>query len=162
MVYERCAAHPSHRGLDVSLRLRYCCVELGVKVPTLDVEPVLTRPLHGEAGVLSCTSAIEFRLQIFSPSSPHCWRVHRAGCAALTATLHGRRSPCRAWGDLFQVEEAVDVVTPLPQYVRRSRQIRQVAEQLPGHHQWSVWCRLSWALGGLLCNTLWRNARHSP
>jgi hypothetical protein len=77
----------------MSLRLRYYRVKLGIKVPTLDVESALTRPLDGDAGVLSCTPAVEFRPQIFGPSTPHCWRVHRAGCAALTATLLGRRSP---------------------------------------------------------------------
>jgi hypothetical protein len=61
VVCERCAAHPSHRGLDVSLRLRYCRVRLGVKVLTLDVELALTRPLHGDASVISCMPAVEFR-----------------------------------------------------------------------------------------------------
>jgi hypothetical protein len=41
VVYKLCTAHPSHRGLDMSLQLRYSRVELGLEVPTLDVEPVL-------------------------------------------------------------------------------------------------------------------------
>jgi hypothetical protein len=47
------------------LRLWYSRVELGLKVPILDVEPVLTRPLHGDAGVLSRTPAVEFCPQVF-------------------------------------------------------------------------------------------------
>jgi hypothetical protein len=93
VVSERCAAHPSHRGLDVSLRLRYSRVKLGLEVPTLDVELALTRPLHGDAGVLSCMSAVEFRPQVFGLCTPHYWGVHRVGCVPLTAALPGRRSP---------------------------------------------------------------------
>ena len=88
VVCECYAAHPSHWGLSVSTRPWCSRVELGVEVPALDVEPALTRPLHGDAGVLSRAPAVEFCSQILGLRTPHCWRVHRAGCgAALTATL---------------------------------------------------------------------------
>jgi hypothetical protein len=40
--------------------------------------------------------------------------------------------PPLSWGGLCQVEEAVDVVTPLPLHVGRGRRAWRVAEQLPG------------------------------
>jgi hypothetical protein len=109
VVYERCLAHPSHRGLDMSLQLWYSRIELRLEVPTLEVEPALTRPLHSDAGVLSRMSAVELGPQVFGPCIPHCWGVHRAGCATLTMMLPGHGPPPSAQGDLCQVEEAVDV-----------------------------------------------------
>jgi hypothetical protein len=47
--------------------------------------------------------------------------VHGTGCAALATVLPGNRPPRRAWGSLCQVEETVDVFTPLPVHVWRCR-----------------------------------------
>jgi hypothetical protein len=59
MVCERCAAHPGYRGLSESPWLRYSCIKFSPEVTTLDVEPACACPLDGDAGILSCTSAVE-------------------------------------------------------------------------------------------------------
>jgi hypothetical protein len=51
-----------------------------------------------------------------------------------------KQTPRRAWGSLCQVEETVDVVTPLPVRVWRSRLSRGVAEQLRGCHEGPARC----------------------
>jgi hypothetical protein len=66
--------------------------------------------------------------------------VHETGCTALATALPGNRPPRRAWGSLCQVEETVDVVTPLSVHVWRSRLSRGVAEQLPGCHEGPARC----------------------
>jgi hypothetical protein len=58
VVWEHCTAHPGHWSLGESLRLWHSRVKLGLEVPTLDVEPAHVRPLDGDVGILSCTSAI--------------------------------------------------------------------------------------------------------
>jgi hypothetical protein len=45
------------------------------------------------------------------------------------------QTPRWAWGSLRQVEEAINVVTPLSVRVWRRRLTRGVAEQLPGCHE---------------------------
>jgi hypothetical protein len=50
------------------------------------------------------------------------------------------RPPRGTRGSLCQVQEAVDVVTPLPLGVGRGRLTRGVAEQLPGCHERPIWC----------------------
>ena len=67
MLRERDAAHTSHRGLDMTLGPWCRRAEIGVKVPTLDVEPAFTCSLHGDAGVLFRTPAVEFCPQISCP-----------------------------------------------------------------------------------------------
>jgi hypothetical protein len=68
--------------------------------------------------------------------SAQSWMCHPDGGAASAQIPH------RAWGDLCQVEEAVDIVTPLPQHVGRGCRVRRVVEQLPGRHQRPIWCGL--------------------
>ena len=60
MLRERDAAHTSHRGLDMTLGPWCRRAEIGIEVPTLDVEPAFPCPLHGDAGVLSRMPAFEF------------------------------------------------------------------------------------------------------
>jgi hypothetical protein len=50
--------------------------------------------------------------------------VHGAGCAALMTALSGGRPPRGRRGSLCQVEEAVEVVTPLPLGIGRGRLTR--------------------------------------
>jgi hypothetical protein len=94
VVCERCAAHPGHRCLNRSLRRRRYRSEFGIEFTTLDVELTTTRPLNGDTGVLSRTSAVELCPEILGPCTPHRWRVHRTGCAALTTALPGHRRHC--------------------------------------------------------------------
>jgi hypothetical protein len=134
VVCERGAAHPGHRCLGRSLRGRSHHSEIGIEVATLDTEPATTRPLNGDTGVLSRTSAVELRPEVLGPCT------HRAGRAALMTALPGGRPPRGTRGSLCQVEEAVDVVTPLPQGVGRGRLTRGTAEQLPGCHERPIRC----------------------
>jgi hypothetical protein len=68
---ERCAAHPGHRCLDGSLRRRSHRSEFGIEVTALGAEPATSRPLNGDTGVLSRTSAVELRSEILGPYTPH-------------------------------------------------------------------------------------------
>src|SRR6185503_18736348 len=149
MLREHDAAHTSHRGLDMTLGPWCRRAEIGVEVLTLDVEPAFTCPLHGDAGVLSRTPAVEFCPQISCPRASHCRRARRGWCAALSSTL-SRPSPRGAGGGLGQDDEAVDVIVPLPHHVRRGRQIWRVAEQLPGRGYRLTRSSLCGGSGGVL------------
>jgi hypothetical protein len=97
VICERCAAHPCHRGLGKPLRLCHSRVELNPKVPTLNVEPACSSPLDGDAGILSLlTESAQNRMR--RPDDDAVWT----------------QIPPLSLGGLCQVEEAVDVVTPLP------------------------------------------------
>jgi hypothetical protein len=93
VVYECYAAYPGHRCLSESLRPSHGCIELGRKIPTLNVESAVARSLDGDVGILFRMSAVELYPEILDPCTPYRWRVHRAGCAALTTALSGHRSP---------------------------------------------------------------------
>jgi hypothetical protein len=71
VVCEHCAAHSQHRCLSKSLRPSHGLIELGRKIPTLNVESAVARSLDGDAGVLSRTSAVELCLQILGPCTPY-------------------------------------------------------------------------------------------
>jgi len=70
------AAHPGHRGTRLSPGVPRgfgCrCIQVGIEVVALDVETVLTRPQHGDTGILARAPAVEFCPQIFGPCNPHC------------------------------------------------------------------------------------------
>src|SRR6185312_13111622 len=100
---------------------------VGVEVATLNVETALSRPLHGDAGVLTRTPVVELRPQVFCSCAPHCGGAHECRRAALAPVVGyhhiARRgslpSLCRAGGGLSQMEETVNVIPPLPQGVWR-------------------------------------------
>ena len=57
LIRQRSTAHPSHRGAHlypgVHRRLSCCHVQISIEVAALNVEMALSRPLHGDAGVLT-------------------------------------------------------------------------------------------------------------
>jgi hypothetical protein len=71
VVCERSAAHPRHQRLDRSLRGQNHRSEFGIEVATLDTEPATTRPLDGDTGILSRTSAVELRPEVVGSCTPH-------------------------------------------------------------------------------------------
>jgi len=72
---QRSAAYPSHRGAQlypgVHRRLGCHHVQVGIEVAALNVETALSRPLHGDAGVLTRAPAVELRPQVFCSCTPH-------------------------------------------------------------------------------------------
>ena len=150
VIREHSTAYPSHRGarLYPGIHRRLGChhVQTSVEVATLDVETALARPLDGDAGILSCAPAVELRPQVFCSCTPHGRGAHGRRRPALTLAVRyhrvaGRRSlpsPCRTGGGLSQVEETVNVISPLLQGVWRGCFSRGVAKQLPSRCQRSV------------------------
>ena len=108
-----------------------------------NVETALSRPLDGDAGILSCAPAVELRPQVFCPCTPHCWGAHGRRRTALAPVVGYHRivrrrslpSLCRTWGGLSQMEGTVNVVPPLPQGVWRGCSSWRVAKQLPSRRQ---------------------------
>ena len=102
-----------------------------------------SRPLDGDAGILSRATAVELHPQVFCSCTPHGRGAHGCRRTALTLVVRyhrvaGRRSlpsPCRTGGGLSQVEETVDVVPPLLQGVWRGCFSRGGAKQLPSRCQ---------------------------
>src|SRR6185312_3352303 len=73
---QRSAAYPRHRGArlypGVHRRLGCCHIQVSIEVAALNVETALSRPLHGDAGVLTRAPAVELRPQVFCSCTPHC------------------------------------------------------------------------------------------
>ena len=69
MICQCSAAHPIHWGArlypGVHRRLGCYHVQVSIEVAALNVEMALTRPLHGDAGVLTRAPAVELRPQVF-------------------------------------------------------------------------------------------------
>jgi hypothetical protein len=111
MIRESGAAYASQWDTSLDLgthqRLRCYRCEVLIEATPLDVLSALSRPLHGDAGILACTSAVEFypqviRLlqrdrsalrravavelhpQVLSWRCPYRGRVHRRRCLMLT------------------------------------------------------------------------------
>ncbi|KAG2563859.1 hypothetical protein PVAP13_8KG370602 [Panicum virgatum] len=140
---KRSTAHPGHRcpWLNPGVHRRPGCrrVQIDIEVASLNVETALSRPLDSDAGILPRAPAVELRPQVFCSCTPHGGGAHRCRRTALTLVVRYHRvarrrslpSLCRTGGGLSQVEETVDVVSPLPQGVWRGCLSRRVAKQLP-------------------------------
>ena len=119
VIRQRSATHPSHRGarlyLGVHRRIGRRHVQVGVEVAALNVETALSRPLHGDAGILSRAPAVELRPQVFCSCTPHGGGAHgrRRTTLALVVGYHriarqrSLPSPCRTGRGLSQMEETV-------------------------------------------------------
>jgi hypothetical protein len=70
VVCERCVAHAQHWHLSESLWPSHGRIELGRKIPTLNVGLAVARSLDGDTGVLSRTSVVELCPEILGPCTP--------------------------------------------------------------------------------------------
>src|SRR6185437_8510213 len=121
-------------------------VQINIEVASLNVETALSRPLDGDAGILSRAPAVELRPQVFCSCTPYGGGAHGRRRTALTLAVRYHRiagqrslpSPCRTGRGLSQVEETVNIIPPLSQGVWRGCCGRRVAKQIPSRRQRSA------------------------
>ena len=70
-----------HRGLGCHH------VQVGVEVAALNVKTTLSRPLDGDAGILSRAPVVELRPQVFCSCTAHCGGAHGRGRTAWTPVV---------------------------------------------------------------------------